>query len=267
MMQGKSWYFSRNGRVEGPFSEAQLIERVSSGEGYSVWNLTLAKWIPARAWLDTLSANQADFNPTPRVSSDPQMMTNNFDKTNSNQNQVQAAKRKSVPVVNDPVAQFKLQWAKMEKRHLQERKALLNEWMKIKRNSAQAVQAVCSEKPRAVDSKSVKMKAPSVQARSTKVTAPTAKPMQRPSLQQNNVRTLPVNTAQTAVSEQASAKSEPDNISAMDQEIRLTQSRVEELQKSLQQLSQSPSVAAASSLASDDDMMKRVARRRRRRAR
>ncbi|WP_144391664.1 DUF4339 domain-containing protein [Pleionea sediminis] len=46
-MQGKSWYFSRKGRVEGPFTVKQLKERIKLDDGYKVWNPQLAQWMEA----------------------------------------------------------------------------------------------------------------------------------------------------------------------------------------------------------------------------
>jgi hypothetical protein len=43
-MQGKSWYFSHKGRVEGPFTREQLKLRVKPLEGFLIWNPSLSQW-------------------------------------------------------------------------------------------------------------------------------------------------------------------------------------------------------------------------------
>lgn len=46
-MQGKSWYFSRKGRVEGPFSLEQLKQRIKLNDDYMIWSPKLAQWVKA----------------------------------------------------------------------------------------------------------------------------------------------------------------------------------------------------------------------------
>lgn len=46
-MQGKSWYFSRKGRVEGPFSLEQLKKRIKLNDDFMIWSPKLAQWVKA----------------------------------------------------------------------------------------------------------------------------------------------------------------------------------------------------------------------------
>ncbi len=46
-MQGKSWYFSRKGRVEGPFSLEQLKQRIKLNDDFMIWSPKLAQWVKA----------------------------------------------------------------------------------------------------------------------------------------------------------------------------------------------------------------------------
>jgi|GEM_PF-4446665 len=296
-MQGKCWYFSRNGRVEGPFTQHQLRERVGSGEGFSVWNSELAKWMSARAWLDTFSANQSRYDATQAESnSDKNIMNENRKRTSANTDLTATGvkKRRSVPPTDSPTASFRLKWAEMEKRQYAERKALLNEWAKIKRQDENVSHTVSSKHPRPVAGQAPSNQtAQSKSQMSSNVAERRVKSDYTASIAQNKkkatVRQLhtsevssklrankasevesPVKPTPRVELNGAGSQKQQDPISVMDQEILKTQSRVEQLQKSLQNLTQESSVKSSTQTEAshnNDDMMKRVARRRRRRAR
>ncbi|NVJ60461.1 MAG: DUF4339 domain-containing protein [Gammaproteobacteria bacterium] len=159
-MQGKSWYFRRKGRVEGPFSLEQLQKRVGTDPEYSVWNSKLASWKPAGDWLQNFgneSATVAESNvkslkPSAKIVSRSEAVESQHTDSkikqvkehttnqspsleNTSKDNSLVADKATASRFSDTAADLKVfreKWAALEKKQLSERQALLQEFSELK---------------------------------------------------------------------------------------------------------------------------------------
>ncbi len=136
-MQSKCWYFSRKGRVEGPFSDTQIKQVVKPGMEYMVWSPAYNAWQMA----DTLFAEDfkiSDNNKTSRV---------NFSDSPALLKDLKSSDTISKP---DPVLMSQLQmskkmlqftkmWEQLEKKQSKERQRLLQYCIKQQTNEAESL--------------------------------------------------------------------------------------------------------------------------------
>ena len=154
-MRGKSWYFSRKGRVEGPFTLDNLKKRIQLNDSYLVWSPSFSKWKTAEDFftqdvqknkLQVKSAQaKTELSRSPHIE---QQSTQVIPKSSSEQNASTAKDRLSASIdraqqaltefkhstdegsillnQNDPVVQkFTEQWNQLEQKQAAERRALL----------------------------------------------------------------------------------------------------------------------------------------------
>lgn len=154
-MRGKSWYFSRKGRVEGPFTLDNLKKRIQLNDSYLVWSPSFSKWKTAEDFftqdvqknkLQVKSAQaKTELSRSPHIE---QQSTQVIPKSSLEQNASAAKDTLSASIdraqqaltefkhstdegsillnQNDPVVQkFTEQWNQLEQKQAAERRALL----------------------------------------------------------------------------------------------------------------------------------------------
>lgn len=289
-MQGKSWYFSRKGRVEGPFTEAQLRQRVEPFEGYLVWNPSLAQWKTVEEVFgdalepqQSLAANQT----APANKTSVQSQTHNVSQLPTK------GRPRSVPVnqvseqaVAQAVKQLAQKWLALEKAQARQRVSLLmsviEEQDKILAGqqeslpsaavkTQQAIRQLQSEIAKNQRKVSVINRADSNAAQQAKLQVMEAVSKQAPTNEAARKVEAATRTARpTATTENTKPVEQNRNIQALDAEIESTRTKVEKLQNSLKKVTSAPVVKQPESDSSEEEremMLRRVVRRRRRRAR
>ncbi len=114
-MQGKSWYFSRNGRVEGPFTQEQVKQRVTINDNFLVWNPSLAKWQAAEILFSSREKQGHAKSVSGAAQKNP-----NVPSSSANRIQVKAEAAKVMK-------QFAQRWRNLEQKHSDERRDLLTQ--------------------------------------------------------------------------------------------------------------------------------------------
>lgn len=288
-MQGKSWYFSRKGRVEGPFTEAQLRQRVEPFEGYLVWNPSLAQWKTVEeVFGDALEPQQSvAVNESSPVNKTPvQSQTHNVSQLPT------TGRPRSVPVnqvseqaVAQAVKQLAQKWLALEKAQARQRVSLLlsviEEQNKILAGqqeslptaavkTQQAIRQLQSEIAKNQRKVSVLNRADSSAAQQAKVQVMEAVNKQAPSDKAAQQVEAAAKSARQTNTTAKKPVEQNRNIQALDAEIESTRTKVEKLQNSLKKVASAPVVKQPQLDSSEEEremMLRRVVRRRRRRAR
>ncbi len=121
-MQGKSWYFSQNGRVEGPFTREQLGERLNSYDDVMVWNPKLVRWQNAN---EVFNGSSAQPTSEKKVTSLQEKIIPSLQKLSISEHKLKDVKNKALSARNLKV--FAEKWKQLEARHAREKQALLTQ--------------------------------------------------------------------------------------------------------------------------------------------
>ncbi len=292
-MQGKSWYFSRKGRVEGPFTEEQLRQRVEPFEGYLVWNPSLTKWKTVEEVFGdafeqqhAIAVNGGEPKAEPTVDSHPK----NVSKLPT------TGRPRSIPLnqvseqaVAQAVKQLAQKWLALEKAQARQRvnllQSIIEEQEKVlsgvkeslpsaAAKTQQAIRQLQSEIAKNQSKVSVLNQTDKPAALQAQARVMAAVKAQAPQTQTNQAQMLakPVEpkSVDKATNNSTELNTQNKNIQALDAEIESTRTKVEKLQNSLKKVASAQVVQQPQFEAVADDrdaMLRRVVRRRRRRAR
>ena len=148
-MRGKSWYFSRNGRVEGPFTLENLKNRIQLNDNYLVWSPSFSKWKTAEDFFTQhaqqnklqVKSSQAKTELSrsphiekqstqviPKSSSGQSALSASIDRAQQALSEFQHTSDEGSVLLNrdDPlVRKFTEQWNQLEQKQAAERRALL----------------------------------------------------------------------------------------------------------------------------------------------
>jgi len=119
LMPDKSWYFSRKGRVEGPFTLAQLNEVITEPSEYMVWNPSLSEWQRADKTMSNSTKNKVEaINPAGQRT---------IERFNAHQQSDRTSKAYAKVIASKKLKDFAGLWLKLEEKHAKEKQALLKQ--------------------------------------------------------------------------------------------------------------------------------------------